>query len=116
MSDAGVVTMLGFSVAAGCTEPNFIIRPNFTPRTTAFRDDQIRRPPFYQFDMNFAKTTRIAGNVRLQIRFELFNLLNQAIYDERKYENNPTNALFGTIDRRSSGSRTSRATGSSGSS
>ncbi len=31
MNDAGVVTMLGFSVAAGCTEPNFIIRPNYTP-------------------------------------------------------------------------------------
>ena len=30
MNDAGVVTMLGFSVAAGCTEPNFIIRPNYT--------------------------------------------------------------------------------------
>ena len=50
--------------------------------------------------MNFAKTTRIAGDVRLQIRFEVFNLLNQTIYDERNYENNPTNAVFGTIDRR----------------
>ena len=27
MNDFGVVTMLGFSTAAGCTEPNFIIRP-----------------------------------------------------------------------------------------
>jgi hypothetical protein len=103
MSDAGVVTMLGFSTAAGCTEPNFIVRPNFTPRTTAYRDDQIRRPPFYQFDVNFAKTTRIAGDVRLQVRFEVFNLLNQTIYDERNYENNPTNAAFGTINRRTVG-------------
>jgi len=99
MNDAGVVTMLGYSVAAGCTAPNFIIRPNYTPRTTAYRDDQILRPPFYQFDMNFAKTTRLAGNVRLQVRIEVFNLLNQTIYDERNYENNPSNALFGTIDR-----------------
>ena len=99
MSDLGVVTMLGYSTAAGCTEPNFIIRPNYTPRTTAFRDNDIRRPPFYQFDMNFAKTTRIAGNVRLQVRIEVFNLLNQVVYDERNYENNPTNALFGSIDR-----------------
>src|SRR5262249_17357547 len=30
MSDAGAVTMLGYSVAAGCTEPNFIIKPNYT--------------------------------------------------------------------------------------
>jgi hypothetical protein len=101
MSDAGVVTMLGYSVAAGCTQPNFIIRPNvtYTAAGTQFRDDQIRRPPFYQFDINFAKTTRIAGDVRLQIRLELYNVLNQVIYDERNYENNPTNALFGSIDR-----------------
>ena len=99
MNDAGVVTMLGFSTAAGCTEPNFIVRPSYSPRTTAFRDDHIKRPPFYQFDINFAKMTRIAGRVRLQIRMEVFNLLNQSVYDERNYENNPTNALFGTIDR-----------------
>jgi hypothetical protein len=99
MNDAGVVTMLGYSVAAGCTEPNFIIRPSYSPRTTNFRDDAIRRPPFYQFDINFAKMTQITRRVRLQIRLELFNVLNQTVYDERQYENNPTNSLFGTIDR-----------------
>jgi hypothetical protein len=36
----------------------------------------------------------------LQIRFELYNLFNQTVYDERNYENNPTNAAFGSIDRR----------------
>src|SRR5262249_34635997 len=55
MSNTGVVTMLAFSTAAGCTEPTFIIRPSFTGRTTNFRDDVIRRPHFYQFDMNFPK-------------------------------------------------------------
>jgi hypothetical protein len=99
MSDAGVVTMQGFSTAQGCTEPNFIIRPNYTPRTTAYRDDQIRRPPFYQFDINFAKTFRLGSNMRLQVRWELYNVLDQVIYDERNYENNPANAAFGTIDR-----------------
>jgi hypothetical protein len=99
MSDLGVVTMLGFSTAAGCTEPNFIIRPNFTGTFVNFHDNAIRRPPFYQFDINFAKTTELAHNVRLQLRLELFNVLNQVIYDERQYENNPTNALFGSIDR-----------------
>src|SRR5262249_56051988 len=92
MNDQGVVTMLGFSTAAGCTEPNFIIRPNYTRTTVNFHDDQIRRPPFYQFDMNFAKTTQISRGVRLQLRVELFNVLNQVIYDERQYENNATNA------------------------
>src|SRR5439155_295669 len=99
MSDAGVVTMLSYSVAAGCIEPNFIIKPNYTGAFVNFRDNAIRRPPFYQFDINFAKTTKLAGNARLQIRFELYNVLNQTIYDERQYENNPTNSLFGTIDR-----------------
>jgi hypothetical protein len=103
MNNAGVITLQSFSVAAGCTEPNFIIRPNtnYTGAGTEFRDDQIRRPPFYQFDVNFAKTTRLTNSVRLQLRFEVFNLFNQVVYDERQYENNPNNALFGAIDRTS---------------
>jgi hypothetical protein len=99
MNDQGVVTMLGYAAAAGCTEPNFIIRPNYTRTAVNFHDDEIRRPPFYQFDLNFAKTTSLAGRARLQIRAELFNVLNQVVYDERQYENNASNALFGSIDR-----------------
>ena len=100
MSDAGVVTMLGFSVAAGCTEPNFIIRPNYTARTTEFRDDEIRRPPFYQFDINFAKTTRLAeqraaaGPPRAVQRAEPGRLRRAATTRTTR----PT-PLFGTIDR-----------------
>ena len=37
--------------------------------------------------------------MRLQVRLEVFNVLNQVVYDERNYENNATNALFGSIDR-----------------
>jgi hypothetical protein len=99
MSDAGVVTLLSYSVAAGCTEPNFIIKPNYSGAFVNFRDGNIRRPPFYQFDINFAKTTALTNAVRLQLRFELYNVLNQVVYDERQYENNATNSLFGTIDR-----------------
>ena len=92
MNNSGQVTLQGYSVAAGCTEAFFIIKPNFTGAGAEFRDDQIRRPPFYQFDVNFAKSTRLAGNVRLQVRFEVYNLFNQTVYDERNYESNPTNA------------------------
>jgi hypothetical protein len=98
-ADTGVITMLNYSVAAGCTEPNFIIRPNYTRGAVPFRADAIRRPPFYQFDVNFAKTTQLSRDFRVQFRVELYNILNQAIYDERQYENNPNNSLFGTIDR-----------------
>jgi hypothetical protein len=93
------VTMLSFSTAAGCTEPNFIIKPNYTGAYVNFRDNDITRPPFYQFDMNFAKTFRLNNSMRLQVRMELYNILNQAIYDERQYENNASNPLFGTIDK-----------------
>jgi hypothetical protein len=101
MDNSGNVTMLGYSVAAGCTEPSFIIRPNttYTAAGTQFRDDRIRRPPFYQFDVNFAKTTHITDKVRVQVRFEVYNILNQVVYDERQYEMNPNNPAFGTIDR-----------------
>jgi hypothetical protein len=100
MNDAGVVMpMQSFSIAAGCTEPNFIIKPTYTGAYVNFRDNDITRPPFYQFDMNFSKSFRFTSSMRLQIRMELYNILNQAIYDERQYENNPTNALFGTIDK-----------------
>jgi len=101
MSNTGVVTLLAYSVAAGCTEPNFVIRPAFTGRTTNFRDDAIRLPSFYQFDLNFAKTTGLPGGLRLQLRAEVYNVLNQAVYDERQYVNDPNNPLFGTIDRTS---------------
>jgi hypothetical protein len=43
--------------------------------------------------------THITDRVRVQVRFEVYNILNQAVYDERQYENNPTNPLFGSIDR-----------------
>ena len=99
MNDAGVVSMLGFSTTAGCTEPNFIIKPNYTGAYVPFRDSEITRPPFYQFDMNFAKSFRFTNTMRLQIRLEIYNILNQVVYDERQYENNATNALFGTIDK-----------------
>ncbi len=100
-NDGKTLTMLAYSVAAGCSSPNFIVRPSYSPRDAPFRDDHIRRPPFYQFDMNFAKTTRLVGNTRLQFRLEVFNVLNQPMYDERDYVRDTNSADFGTINRNS---------------
>ena len=55
--------------------------------------------------MNFAKTFQIRASVRLQFRAELFNVLNQPMYDERCYNNNPNDSQFGVLDR--SGTRQS---------
>ena len=38
--------------------------------------DEFGRPSFWRVDENFSKTTPITNNVRLQVRLEAFNLLN----------------------------------------
>jgi hypothetical protein len=99
MDNSGKVTMQSYSVAAGCTEPNFIVRPSFTERTIPFRDSHIRRPHFHQFDMNLAKNNRITENIKLQLRVELYNVFNSPMYDERNYGNDPNNSNFGQINK-----------------
>lgn len=100
MGNNGVVgPLFGFSTAAGCTEPNFIVRPSFAAREVPFRLNELRRPHFYQFDVNVAKTTQITDRVRVQFRVEAFNVFNLPMYDERNYENNTSNANFGRIDK-----------------
>jgi len=98
MGNDGIVRMLAYSTAAGCTEPFFIVQPSFTGRTTNSRDDHIRRPGFHQFDMNFAKFVSLGRGVRAQLRIEAFNLLNKPMYSTRNYQNNPLNSDFGQIN------------------
>jgi hypothetical protein len=102
-SSTGRYDLLAFSTAYGCTEPYFLIRETFQRRTTMFRYDEFRRPSFWQVDANFAKTTPITENVRLQIRLEAFNLFNSPMYDERNYQNATGNADFGRINRNTTG-------------
>jgi hypothetical protein len=52
-------------------------------------------------DVNFAKTTPITNNIRLQIRLEAFNLFNSPMYDERQYSQDTNSADFGRINRNS---------------
>jgi hypothetical protein len=52
-------------------------------------------------DMNFAKTTRLADRMRVQLRFEVFNVPNQTMYDERNYSTDVNSPNFWAIDRRS---------------
>ncbi len=88
------------STAYGCTEPYFLIRQqNYQRRTAMNRYDEFRRPGYFNIDMNFAKTTPITNSVRLQVRFEAFNLLNSPQYDERQYNQDPNSADFGRINR-----------------
>jgi hypothetical protein len=99
----GTYSLLSVSTAYGCTEPYFLIRENFQRRTAMFRYDEFRRPSFWQVDVNFAKTTPIAHNVRFQLRLEAFNLFNSPMYDERNYNQTTSSGDFGRINRNTTG-------------
>ena len=95
--------LLAYSVAYGCTSPNFIIREPFTTRTTANRDPRIRRPAFEQFDLNLSKTFRINERMRFQFRAEAYNVFNTPMYDERAYNTDPNSPEFGSINKATTG-------------
>ncbi|MGH9158865.1 MAG: carboxypeptidase regulatory-like domain-containing protein [Vicinamibacteraceae bacterium] len=86
---------------AGCTEPWFISQPSFGTNVLPLRDWDVRRPPYRQVDINFAKMTQLTANVRLQLRVEVFNLFNVANYDEANFNQDLDSPLFGTIDKSS---------------
>ena len=95
----GKYELKAYSVQYGCTEANFRVREPFGTRTIAFRDSRLRRPSFKQFDMNFAKNTRITESTRLQLRFEAYNVLNSPMYDERQFNTDTNSTEFGSINK-----------------
>jgi hypothetical protein len=95
----GKFELKSYSVSYGCTSANFRVLEPFSPRMTPARDGHIRRPSFKQFDMNFAKNTRITERTRLQFRVEAFNLFNSPMYDERNYNTDTNNSEFGSINK-----------------
>jgi hypothetical protein len=102
-NSTGQYQLLAVSQAYGCTEPFFLIREPFQPRNTPFLVDSLRRPSYWQLDMNFAKTTQITDRVRFQLRLEAFNVFNSPMYDERDYDRNTNSADFGRINRNTTG-------------
>jgi hypothetical protein len=100
---SGGYTLLAYSVNYGCTEPFFLIREPFQARTAQVLDDRLRRPGYWQLDLNFAKTTQITDRLRFQLRIEAFNVFNSPMYDERDYERNTASDNFGRINRNNVG-------------
>ncbi len=95
----GRYELLSNAVAAGCSDAVWRVREPNQTRTTMFRDDRLRRPPFQQLDVNLAKTTRIGGRLKLQVRLEAFNVFNAAMYDESQYVTDYNNKDFGAINK-----------------
>ncbi len=99
----GEYQLLAYSTSYGCTQPFFLIREPFQVRSTGFMDDRLRRPSYWELDLNFAKTTQITDRVRFQVRIEAFNVFNSPMYDELDYERNTNSADFGRINRNTRG-------------
>jgi hypothetical protein len=99
----GAYQLLPVAVAYGCTQPNFLIRTPFQARHAQFMYDDLRRPSYWQLDLNFAKATQITERIRFQVRLEAFNVFNSPMYDERDYERNTGSADFGRINRNVTG-------------
>jgi hypothetical protein len=95
----GAYELIALSRSYGCTEPFFLIREPFQRRTTPFVVDELRRPSYWQLDLNFAKATQITDRVRFQLRIEAFNVFNSPMYDERDYNRDTNSADFGRINR-----------------
>jgi len=98
-ASTGQYQLLAYSVAYGCTQPFFLIREPFQARKTMFWDDRLRRPGYWELDLNFAKTTQITDKMRFQVRIEAFNVFNSPMYDERDYVRDTNSADFGRINR-----------------
>jgi hypothetical protein len=99
----GAYDLLAYSKAYGCTQPFFLIREPFQARNTMFWDDRLRRPSYWELDLNFSKTTQITDQVRFQLRLEAFNIFNSPMYDERDYNRDTNSADFGRINRNTTG-------------
>lgn len=96
--DSGVIVPRGPFDQAGCTEAWFITPPSFSSnRVVPLRSDDIRRTPYRQLDVNFAKMTQLTRDIRVQFRVEIFNILNIANYEMVQFNSDLDSPEFGTI-------------------
>jgi Carboxypeptidase regulatory-like domain/TonB dependent receptor len=95
----GQYTLTPGSISYGCTSATFRQVQNYETYAAPLRDPRIRRQPFSQIDVNFAKNWRIRENHSLQLRIEAFNLFNTPVYDRIDYNRDVNNAQFGAINK-----------------
>jgi hypothetical protein len=101
--------MQSFSVNAGCTEPNFIVTPQYAPRFTPLQDGRIRLHTVPQADIAIVKSTQLTESTRIEFRAEAFNAFNTFHFYDVPFVNNPNNANFGTITKATAASGGSSA-------
>ncbi|HUQ94179.1 MAG TPA: carboxypeptidase regulatory-like domain-containing protein [Bryobacteraceae bacterium] len=97
MANDGSITMQPFSVSAGCTEPNFIVLPQYAPRVTPYQTGRIRLHTVPQADISFIKITPVTEKTGVEFRAEAFNAFNTFHFYDVPFDNNPNSANFGSI-------------------
>jgi hypothetical protein len=100
MADNGTIALQPFSASlAGCdlTNYNYLVIPRFAPRTTSFRDPNVRIDAQPQFDMSLGKTVHIHERMSAQFRIEAFNVFNRFWMPLEQFNNNPESSNFGQI-------------------
>jgi len=104
-----LVTSTALAAEFGCslTDFNFLILPSFAPTGTPLFDTRLRNTSRPNLDLSMAKTTRVSERTSLQLRFEVFNVVNAAI--RPNFNNDPSNVNFGVALKRDSNNASSGA-------
>jgi hypothetical protein len=91
------ITWEQYSLDQGCTQANWIIVPSYNPRYTPYYDGRVRLQTVHLMDASLNKTTRIGERYSVQLRAECFNVMNSFFINTAQFNNDPTNANFGSI-------------------
>jgi hypothetical protein len=84
-----------------CSQSDFVVRPSYGATENVVYTG-IRLPSYHQFDSNLAKNFPVKNDLKLQLRFEAFNVLNHPLW-QKGYESSASDAYFGTIKKASWG-------------
>jgi hypothetical protein len=102
-NDDGTVAMLGFSQDFGCKEANWLMyNTTYNPRYTQYYEPRIRYQTMRLADVSLNKMTQLSEKLRVQFRFEVFNVANsffvlQGGSGTQTINNVPDNAAFGIL-------------------
>jgi hypothetical protein len=91
------ITWEQFSIDYGCTQPNWLIVPNYNPRYTPYYDGRIRMQTVRLLDASLNKMTRINERYSAQFRLEGFNVMNSFFMNTAQFNNDPTSPNFGSL-------------------
>ncbi len=100
-SGAWSLNKLAYNYEGTCAQTDFSAVPEYGETTNTIYTG-IRVPSNHQFDANFSKNFAIVEGIKLQMRWEAFNVLNHPLWQE-SYQSTIQDTNFGTIEKGPSG-------------